>query len=294
MSAGASRTAQYMALFRALETGRGRGRLFTDTLARRFLPPRLRAVAALARLPGAGLAVERILDYRWPGARASGVARTRLIDDWTVQALDAGAEQVVILGSGFDARAYRLPSVAAARVFEVDQPATIDAKREAIRAARGRLPDNVAFLPVDFSLGGLGESLTKAGLDAERPTCVIWEGVTHYLSAEAVADTLDEIASLVAPSSRLLFTYVHRGVIDGSVQFDAAETALAAVERADEPWTFGLCPEEVRPFLAAAGYRLLEDLSSREYRQRFLPAKARYLRGYEFYRAALAEIGPAN
>ena len=89
----ASRTAQYMALFRRLESTRGHNRLFEDPLARRFLPPKLRLVSRAARLGPLRAAIESFMDRRWPGARASGIARTRLIDDWTIATLGAGARQ---------------------------------------------------------------------------------------------------------------------------------------------------------------------------------------------------------
>ncbi len=123
MRAGeASRTAQYMALFRALESTRGPARLFDDPFACAFLPGGLRAVAHAARLPPVGELVRRCIDRRWPGVRTSAVARTRYIDDVVTGALRAGATQVVILGAGFDARAYRVPAMARAAVFEVDHP----------------------------------------------------------------------------------------------------------------------------------------------------------------------------
>src|ERR1700744_4339294 len=98
-----------MALFRALETVRPAGeRLFEDSFAKRFLRRRYRAVVEAARIPAMGGAILAYIDRRWPGSRASGVARTRWIDDEVRTALSDGAEQVVILGAGFDTRAYRM------------------------------------------------------------------------------------------------------------------------------------------------------------------------------------------
>ena len=99
-----------MALQRALETTRPRSsRLFDDPLARDFLRGPLRAVADLATLPVAGRIVPVLYDLIWPGPRPSAVARTRLIDDTLAEALADGITQVVLLGAGFDSRAWRLP-----------------------------------------------------------------------------------------------------------------------------------------------------------------------------------------
>ena len=121
----ASRTAAYMAQFRALECTVPAGRrLFEDRFASGFLPPRLRFVAQLSRIRLAGALVRAYIDRQWPGARTSAVARTKFIDDAAEAALRSGVAQVVSLGAGFDARAYRIPGMARAIVFEVDHPST--------------------------------------------------------------------------------------------------------------------------------------------------------------------------
>src|SRR5262249_56996309 len=126
----ASRTAEYMALFRALESARpAERRLFEDRFATAFLRPRFRFVVGLARLPLVGRLVPAFMDHRWPGARTSGVARTRFIDDMVEANLTSGMAQVVLLGAGFDARPYRIAAMAKAAVFEVDHPATSAATR---------------------------------------------------------------------------------------------------------------------------------------------------------------------
>ena len=107
----ASRTAEYMALFRALEsTLADRRRLLHDPFASGFLTHRLRFLVGLARVPMVGALVRAYIDRHWPGARTSAVARTRFIDDAAESALRMGVAQVVILGAGFDSRAYRFPA----------------------------------------------------------------------------------------------------------------------------------------------------------------------------------------
>ncbi|HLH13704.1 MAG TPA: class I SAM-dependent methyltransferase, partial [Solirubrobacteraceae bacterium] len=158
MDAGApSRTAEYMALFRALESARPRGRrLFEDRAASHFLRPRLRAVATAARFAPAGRLVEAFIDRRWPGPRLSGVVRTRAIDDFVLDAANAGCEQALLLGAGYDTRASRLPALASASVFEVDHPATQARKRRALRRVSAA---NVRYVPVDFERDSLTAAL---------------------------------------------------------------------------------------------------------------------------------------
>src|SRR5919201_6439860 len=155
-----SRTAAYMALFRAIESARpARERLFHDPLAGTFLDHRLRAAALAARLPIAGRLVSRYIDRRWPGPRPSGVVRTRAIDDAVRDALREGCSQLVLLGAGYDTRAYRLPDADGVEAFEVDHPATQAAKRAALERARATLPPRVRFVPLDFEQDSLAMAL---------------------------------------------------------------------------------------------------------------------------------------
>src|SRR5690242_12359250 len=99
----ASRTAEYVALFRAIESARPEDeRLFSDPLAAAFLTGRLKRGALAARMPLGDAAVAKYIDARWPGPRLSAVVRTRVIDDAVREAIGTGCSQLVLLGAGYD------------------------------------------------------------------------------------------------------------------------------------------------------------------------------------------------
>jgi methyltransferase (TIGR00027 family) len=237
--------------------------LFTDPFASRFVHGDLRALVTLRRIPALGRLAPHVYDrIGGPGLRASAIARTRSIDDAMSSAAAAGTRQFVLLGAGYDCRAYRLDALATSSLFEVDHPTTQAAKRSVI----GHVDLEVTFVGVDFEHDALGEALTQAGFDTARPTFHLWEGVTNYLTAGAVDRTLAVIRQLSGAPSRLVFTYVDRGVIDGSrlEEFPKARRWLDGVRRAGEPWNFGLRPDELADFLHARGYRLISDVSTLE------------------------------
>ena len=278
-----SRTAMYVALYRALETvERRRTPLFRDPFAVRFLPLRLTAAVRAARRPWLHQLISCYADERAPGARTSAIGRTRFIDDVVRQAVAAAIEQIVLLGAGFDCRAHRMAELRTCRVFEVDREATQAFKRS-------RVPQdakNVFYVCVDFLKDDVFARLREAGWNSQERTLFIWEGVTNYLTAGAVAGVLARVGS-ASPGSTMVFTYVHRGVLDGSARFAGAERVLRNVEALGEPWTFGLAPDEVSPFVRRFGLRLREDLGADEYRARYLHE---HLRGYAFYRIAVVEV----
>jgi methyltransferase (TIGR00027 family) len=284
-----SRTAEYVALYRALETIEvTRDRLFRDPFASLFLPPPLSHAVRLARVPTLRAVLQRYADWRAPGARSSAIGRTRFIDDVVRGAVEEGTRQLVLLGAGYDCRAHRLSELHDTRVFEVDRAETQAAKRERIEAARelGARSD-VRYVTVDFGKDDLAASLTSAGWERTCASAFVWEGVTNYLTEAAVAKVLTFIGG-AAPGTLLVFTYVHRGVIDGTARFDGADKLLRNVKRLGEPWTFGLRPDDVGDFLSGFGLKLEEDLGADEYRRRYLGGGSRDLRGYAFYRIAVA------
>jgi methyltransferase (TIGR00027 family) len=288
MSIRASKTAQYMALFRALESQRRPGeRLFADPLARAFLSRRLRWVADLAYPNLLAEPLARFIDWRWPGVRSSAVVRTRFIDDALQIAVQRGVRQVVVLGAGYDTRAQRLACLAQCRVFEVDRPATQRDKQQRLEAVLGRLSSQTTFVPLDFAREALRPALEQSGFDPSQSSFFVWEGVTNYLTAAAVDATLRAVASCRA-GSELLFTYVHRGVLDGSAEFSVAEALSKTLERVGERWTFGLYPSEISDYLTARGLELSDDVAVSTLRDRYFgPGR---FNGYEFYRIAQARV----
>ena len=279
----ASRTAQYVALYRALETvERRRPPLFQDPYAIRFLSPGLGRAVRAAQRPAIHSLIARYADHRAPGARTSAIGRTKIIDDVLRSSVAAGVGQVVILGAGFDCRAHRLPELAGVSVFEVDRPDTQAEKRARLSGAR----EDVYYVAVDFLRESVAERLGDAGWAAEAPTCFVWEGVTNYLTAAAVEEMLAWIGG-TASGGTLVFTYIHGGLLDGSVHFAGGSRIMQNVRTLGEPWTFGLRPSEVGPLLERFGLTLREDLGADDYRRR---TGLTNLSGYAFYRLAVADV----
>jgi methyltransferase (TIGR00027 family) len=120
--------------------------------------------------------VRDFLDIGWPYTRSSGVVRTRLIDDMIRESLRGGIEQFVLLGAGFDSRAYRLSEAARAQTFEVDHPPTQKAKRERLRSFLALPTHNVKFVEVHFEKDNVETKLKEAGFDDKAPSVVLWGG----------------------------------------------------------------------------------------------------------------------
>jgi methyltransferase (TIGR00027 family) len=283
MRATPSRTAEYMALFRALESARGADRrLFADPDATRFLRPSLHAVAIAARWSPLRAPILAFIDRRWPGPRLSAVVRTRVIDDFVVSAVDGGCTQLLLLGAGYDTRATRLAQVSSMVVFEVDHPATQARKR----AALGSPPERVRYVPVDFEHDRLPPALAGAGFDRDQPTCVLWEGVFSYLTPEAIDATLSALVELCGSGSRILITYVDRRALDAPSSYPQAW--LTVVRDVGEPFRTGLDPGQAHAFFARRKLSLRHDESTTEAALRLGVRGAQRIP--DFYRLATLQV----
>ena len=283
--ANISQTAASMALIRALETAKpARQRLFDDPFAWRFLPGWQRTLMIPARLPIWRRMVERVFDSKAPGARTSGAARTRLIDDWTREAVQDGTAQIVIMGAGFDCRPLRMAELRTSSVFELDRREMLDMKSRLLAGAQAC---HIRSIPIDFLNDRPEDCLIATGYSPEAKTLFIWEGVTNYLNAPAV-DAVFDFFGRSARGSRVIFTYVHSDAIDGSFPAPGLAPLLERLRKIGEEWTFGFRPQDLPDHMSRRGFRLIADVAATEYRALYWP-RPRQAEGYEFYRVALAE-----
>jgi methyltransferase (TIGR00027 family) len=287
-----STTAEQMALSRAIETRKpGAERICSDLLAERFLGAKYRML-----LWGRPLrdAVEALIEQRFAGHHYYVIARTRYFDDLLLQRLSGGAEQLVILGAGYDSRPYRFADqLAGAQVYEVDHPATSASKQAKIGALFGKTPANVAYVAVDFTVDKLADKLLGCGYRTTRPTVFLWEGVTPYLNVAAVDEVLGFVASAAAGSA-IVFDYVLRSVVEGTCTLRGASNEFAKMSRTSEPLTFGIVEGQAPAFLASRGFQNVVDVGAQELLSRYFDphGKRRYIKPW--WRIISAEVGGLN
>ncbi|MBL8680357.1 MAG: class I SAM-dependent methyltransferase [Myxococcales bacterium] len=245
-------------------------RLVTDPFGMRVLGPAAEAtVAAVSRSPAPvrALAWAPMLPML-PWALYMQV-RTKVLDDVVRSFVAAGGQQVVILGAGFDARAWRLgEELGDAIVYEVDHPATARAKRD-----RFGETSRVRALDFDFEadeLSSLPARLEALGHRADQPTLTLWEGVTMYLTQRAFEATLDAVRAYSGRGSKLAFNYVDRGIVERPSP--AARAVSAIVRAVGEPFKLGFSPRALASLLEQHGFIVDEDRGFDEHASRLLPS----------------------
>jgi methyltransferase (TIGR00027 family) len=261
-------------------------RLVDDDLAASFLPKALQFLARATRFGPVRRAVIAASERSGPGLWANLSCRKSYIEDNLAESLP-DVDAVVILGAGLDTRAYRLARHSDVPVFEVDLPVNITRKRAVVARVFGIAPSSVRLVSVDFERDDLMATLASYGYHEDHRTFFVWEGVTQYLTADAVAATFDQLAR-AASGSRLDFTYVRRDFIDG-VNLYGAPAVYRKFLQNRKVWKFGLNPEDVDAFLAGYGWRLLDQAGPDELMDRYVRPAGRNLTTSQIEWSAYAE-----
>jgi methyltransferase (TIGR00027 family) len=206
-----------------------------------------------------------------PGAYEFMIARTAFFDAVVQQALRENVPQIVFLGAGYDSRPYRFRDLLQdTRIFELDARPTQQRKQKLLEQASIPVPAQLAFVPINFNTDNLKEVLLGAGFNTDQRALFVWEGVTYYLSAEAVEDTLSFVSFNSPPGSSIAFDYA---ALSPEAIDDEGAKRLRERIRSDcpgEPIRFGIHRDTLASFLSERGYAIIEHLSANEMERKYL------------------------
>lgn len=211
--------------------------------------------------------------------RASIVGRARFVEDLVVQEISRGVEQYVILGAGLDTFAQRRPEVASLmRVFEVDRPGPQGWKRQRLVELGLGVPEWLRLVPVDFEGGDdWMRQLLAAGFDATRPAVVASTGVSMYLTKEAIAATLWQVAGLVAGSTFAMTFLLPTKYAEPELQ-PILEMAVKGAREQGTPFVSFFTPEEMLELARECGFREVEHVSAAALTERYFAGRTDGLR----------------
>ena len=203
-----------------------------------------------------------------PGFHEHLISRTRFIDDLIKKSISEQVEQYVILGAGYDSRAYNLKLPSGLKIFEVDQPEVQEIKLS-------KLPDeipnseNITYVSVDFNYQSLKNQLLNSGFDKSKSTIYTLEGVSQYITREALNSTLSELALLTPNSNATFFmSYVNRLLredpkacfgIGYSKPERAAKFITNGAAKVGEPWISLYSSKEIEDLLSQNSFTLIEN-----------------------------------
>ena len=264
---GPSKMAEGIALQRIDESNKSEEeRVFYDPYAVHFVNPAILEFAA--KNPEKAKAALEQMEHFLPGHANSIRARVRYFDDFVRASINEGLEQLVIMGAGYDTRAYRIEDLKGrVRIFEVDHPDTQCVKQEKLQEIFGSIPSHVTFVSIDFETDTLGQRLFDSGYERAKKTLFIMEGLIMYLPPEAVDETLSFISKNSCKGSAIIFDYYPESIIDETCELEVGKNIRNFVAQQGEPLKFGIKEGTVEAFLAARGFSQIQNVTSEDYKR---------------------------
>ena len=274
-------TAQGVAKQRLIETlAKPDERVINDPYADRFV-----LGARLIKLMGHKLNVwlgQKIV----PGFHEHLISRTRFIDDLINESAAKGIEQYVILGAGYDTRAHRLELPSSIKIFEVDQVEVQARKRSKLPKELTDL-ENITYVAVDFNRQSLTERLIDEGFDQSKSTIFTLEGVSQYITKEALNSTIKEVAKLTQKARSLFFLSYVNELLDKNPKACFGTGYPGAKKRASlirygsakvgEPWISFYSTEDIESLLSKNDYTIIDNATLRDLNSRYFAPVGRTL-----------------
>ncbi|MCK7624444.1 class I SAM-dependent methyltransferase [Streptomyces sp. RS10V-4] len=211
--------------------------------------------------------------------RAAVVARARFIEDLIAEQADRGVTQYVILGAGLDTFAQRRPEIAARlQVFEVDQPGPQSWKRHRLHELGYGIPDRLHLVPVDFEASeDWLQQLVAAGFDPARPTVIVSTGVSMYLTKDATAATLRQIAAL-APGSTLALSFLLPAELLDAADRPGLRASTNGARSSGTPFLSFYPPQDMLALAREAGFPHTAHVSGTSLAERYFAHRTDALR----------------
>ncbi len=213
------------------------------------------------------------------GFRAAIVARARFIEDLVVEQAALGVTQYVILGAGLDTFAQRRPEIASRmHVFEVDPPGPQAWKRQRLLDLGYGIPDWLRLVPVDFEeSGNWWERLASAGFDSARPAVIVSTGVTMYITREATAATLRQVATLATGSTLVMSFLLPAALVEPEDRL-GLQMSEAGARASGTPFISFYAPEEMLTMAREAGFKDTHHVSGTSHTGRYFAGRSDGLR----------------
>jgi len=253
-----SMTAIGIAIVRGIESEKPEGqRICYDPYARQFVSPFLYKFVRFFDKIGYS-------EVKGPGVMGFLTVRERHIDEYLKIQLANGLEQLIILGAGLDARAYRFDELKnGVKIFEVDHPASQATKLEKLKQLFGSQPAHVTYVGIDFNTQRFDQRLFESGYDEHLKTLFIWQGVTQYLMPEALDSTLAFIAEHSGPGSTVIFDYMYPTLLDGTIKRGEVANMRSKRWISNEMMTFGIPEGKIIEFLEQRGFTQVQDADAK-------------------------------
>jgi len=292
-----SETAMFAALYRAIANKEFKNQsLGSDDLAKYFLPSHFKFFIKFKTIRAS---VKNKSNKLTPGMYEYILARTAFFDTVFIDALNKNISQIVLLGAGYDTRAYRFAKLNnPTQIFELDMATTQNRKKKCLKKAQIDIPTPVRLVPIDFNKEELNNVLEKAGYECNEKALFIWEGVSYYLEPKSVDATLEFVNRCSHHESVIAFDYaiaISKENIDNYYGVKVFAQTWKK-HRSNELLRFAIEDGQIESFLEQRGLKIVNHLDNKEIEKTFLINTNRSLIGQitALFRFAIASPDNKN
>lgn len=209
------------------------------------------------------------------------LARSAYCEKVLLNEVKSGLKQYVILGAGLDTFAFRFPELQSSlKIFEIDHPDTQVLKKKKLAAAKFCIPDNLYFVPMDFTTEFSHQNLVKEGFENEK-TFFSLLGVTYYLSKEENASLMQHFFANVPSGSSIVFDYATEKLFEEKGMSNRVENLVKFAEASGEPMKSGFTYNELTSILEKSGLQIKEHLSPEMMNELLFKNRTDYLSAFE-------------
>jgi len=266
-----SETAIFAALYRAVANKEFKNEKFgSDYLAEYFLPSHFKFFIKFKKIRGN---VKNKSNKFTPGMYEYMLARTAFFDNAFIDALNKNIPQIVLLGAGYDTRAYRFAKLNnTTKIIELDIATTQNRKKKCLKKAQIDIPKHVTLVPINLNEESLKSVLEKAGYGNSEKTLFIWEGVSYYLDPESVDAMLEFVNNSSHNESVIAFDYAISISEENINNYYGVKKFAQSwrKHRSGELFRFAIDEGKIESFLEQRGLKIVKHLDNREIEKTFL------------------------
>jgi methyltransferase (TIGR00027 family) len=241
-----------------------------DYLAEYFLPSHFRFFIRFDKIRKK---IRNKLNTFMPGLFEYMIARTKYFDNVFTDALNKNVPQIVLLGAGYDTRAYRFAKLNnATKIFELDIVTTQNRKKKCLKKAQMDVPELVTLIPIDFNKESIKNVLEKAGYENNKKTLFIWEGVCYYLEPESIDATLEFVSASSQNESVLAFDYAVLIAEENMSNYYGVKEFAQTMKKhhPNEIFKFAIDESRIKSFLEERGLKMVNHMNAHEIEKSFL------------------------
>lgn len=209
------------------------------------------------------------------------LARAAFCESVLLNEIVLGVKQYVILGAGMDTFPFRYPELKnSLNVYEIDHPITQDSKKNRIADAHMEIPNNLHFVPMDFTKEFTKDALVKEGFKGEK-TVVSLLGVTYYLAKKEIKDLIENFFDQLPSGSSIIFDYADENLFHESGLSNRVKNTVAMAAVGGEPMKSCFSYAEMESLLESVGLLIYEHLTPIEIDARYFRNREDYLSAFE-------------